>query len=255
MVYGITDIDKVRATVFPAGYLKDGTAAALPGVILVRWKSGHTDKLFQVYVNGEWAGVTSHTEQRELSVQYDHTHTAVIEVIWVTADDKFVDWGGRVTGWKKTDGSHAVLSFSRRGTIPLGSEARLYGDRGLGEINFAEVLDRQAVWLEPTEKWGWGLDAFGRGDFGYSGTGATGWGKGSFGYGEFGFDADRLSFESEELAAGRYRFAVRLADAAGNLDEGEILEAEVNIDPLPVGPGLSIESYDDQTETLALNIS
>ena len=65
MAYGSTDIDKVRATVWPAGYLRDGTVAAVSGVILVRWKSGHRDKLFQVYVNGEWAGVTSHPEQRE----------------------------------------------------------------------------------------------------------------------------------------------------------------------------------------------
>jgi len=255
MAYGITGIDKVRATVWPAGYMKDGTAAALSGMILVRWKSGHGDKLFQVYVNGERAGVTSDPEQREILVQYDHAHTAVIEVVWVTAEDKFRDWGVQLTGCKKADGSHAVVCFSRRGTIPLGSEARLFGNGGSGEINFEEILDRQVVWLEPTEKWGWGLDAFGQGDFGYSGTGAVGWGRGSFGNGEFGFDAELLSFESDELAAGRYRFAVRLADESGNMDEGEILEVEMNIDPLPVGPGLSIDRYDDQTEGLVLNIS
>ena len=254
MAFGSTNIDRVRATVFPAGQLKDGTAVALPGLILLSWRSPLTDKLFQVYVNGEFGGATSHPEQRALVVQHDHIHPAAIEIIWVTAEDKYVDYSRQLTGWQETDGSHAVLRFPRRGSIPLGSEAQLFWNAGEGDINYNEPINKQFVWADIADKWGWGSDGFGEGDFGYSGTGAIGWGRGNFGEGEFGFDADMLTFESKSLTAGAYNFAVRLSDARGNLDQGVIINKELHIDPLPIEPSLAIESYDDQSDILILNI-
>ncbi|KPK76405.1 MAG: hypothetical protein AMJ79_06715 [Phycisphaerae bacterium SM23_30] len=255
MTFGITEINKVRATVFPAGQLRDGTAVVLPGLILLSWQSKLTDKLFQVYVNGKLAGLSSHPKQRELVVQYDHTHPTGIEVIWVEAEDRYVDYSRQSTGWRETDGSHAVLCFHRRGSIPLGSEAQLYWNAGQGDIDYSEPISRQSVWADAADKWGWGLDSFGVGDFGNSGTGAIGWGRGDFGEGEFGFDADIITFESEPLTGGTYKFAIRLSDAWGSLDQGEIIQTEIHIDPLPIGPILDMESYDNQTDTLFLNIN
>ena len=152
-------------------------------------------------------------------------------------------------------GSHAVLSWPRRGTIPLGAKAMVYWNKGSGEIDYNNPLVTKAIWSSIVEKWGWGLDSFGKGDFGYSGTGAVGWGRGSFGKGEFGFDAEMVIFESESLPSGQYKFAVRMMDAQGNLDEGEFSTWECDIDPLPVAPGLQIESYDELSDILTLNIS
>ena len=229
MAFGITNIEKVRATAFLAGSDRVGKPAVLPGLTLVSWRSSETDKLFQVYVNGQLAGVTWYREQRMLLVEYDDTHTAAIEVIWVTSDCKCVDYSEQLTGFGATDGSHAVLGVLRCGTLPLGSTAALYWDSGTGEIDYSEPLAERAVWSDPLAKWGWGLDAFGKGDFGYSGTAAAGWGRGSFGEGEFGFDAELLTFKSGSLAGGDYQFALRLSDAVGNLDAGEVEIVSVNI--------------------------
>ena len=254
MAFGTSNIDKVRTMVFPAGQMRQDRLAAQSGLILLSWHSSETDKFFQVYVNGKLAGITSHPAQRKLLIQYDHRHSAALEVIWVTPDDKYVDYSEQLTGFGPEPGSHAVLSFPRRGNLPLYSDAHLFWDAGGGEIDYGEPLAVQAIWAGPFDKWGWGLDSLGRGDFGYSGTGATGWGRGSFGEGEFGFDAEMLTLQSDSLPAGAYKFPVRLVDAAGNLHEGDISLVTLSIDPLPAGPGLALESYDDSKDELVLNI-
>ena len=255
MAFGTTNIDKVRAMVFPAGQRREGGGAAQAGVLLVSWCSSETDKLFQVYVNGQRAGVSAHPRQRMLLVQYDHRHPAVIEVIWVTARDRYVDYARQLSGFTARDGGHAVVSLPRRGTIELGSVARLFWDAGTGQMDYAEPLAVQKVWPEPADKWGWGQDGFGCGDFGYSGRAALGWGRGSFGGGEFGFDADLLVFESEALPVGTYQFAVRIMDAKGNSDVGEVEKVTLSIDPRPEGPELTMASYDEVTGELVLEIN
>lgn len=255
MTYSTDNIDHVSAIAFPAGQLRDGTMVPLPGLILLKWHSSATDRLFQAYVNGRLAGATVVPEQRMLLVQYDHTHTAAIEIIAVTPNNRDKDYGPKLCGFKETDGCHVVLSWPRRGCLPLGSTAQVYWNGGSGDIDYGKPLATQAIWPDIAEKWGWGLDAFGNGDFGYSGNGAPGWGRGSFGEGEFGFDADMLSFRSEPLGLGKYAFVVRLFDGAGNIDEGGVAPVEIGVDPLPVAPNVTIENYDDTHDKLVLDIS
>jgi hypothetical protein len=254
MAFGTTNIEQVKAMSVPAGQRPKGGVVAQAGVMLVSWRSGETDKLFQVYVNGRLMGASAHRQQRALLVEYDHTHPAVIEVVWVRAQDRYVDYARQLNGFTEKDGVHAVVSLPRRGTMELGSRAKLFWDAGTGVMDYSQPLMVQEVWPEPEDKWGWGQDGFGRGDFGYSSTAAPGWGRGSFGEGEFGFDADKLVFESEALPRGTYQFAVRLTDAQGNAAEGEAEIVTVSIDPVPEGPGLAIESYDSGSNELVLNI-
>ena len=254
MSLSTANIDKVRATAFPAGMLRNGEIVALPGMVLVSWSSIETDKLFQVYVNSQRAGATSHPNQRSLLVEYNHTHTAVIEVVSVWPGDKNTDFSDQLTGFNANDGSHVILEWPRRGILPLASKANVYWNSGSDEIDYDNPLVVQDIWHGAAEKWGWGLDAFGKGDFGYSGTGAIGWERGSFGLGEFGFDADKVQFQSDSLALGRYKFAVRLSDGLGNLDEGEITTLTLSIDPIPASPNVSIEGYDDESDELVLNV-
>jgi len=253
MTFTIDNIEAVKAMTFPAGRLRDGTVVPMPGLIVVQWRSSETGKLFQVYVNGRLAGVTADPEQRMLLAPYDHSHPAAIEIVAVDAAEKDVDYAGELTGFTRDDGSHVLLSWPRLGTMPLGSEARVCWNDGDGEIDYDNPIATQAVWGDPTEKWGYGLDGFGEVGFGYSG-GAIGFGRGAFGLGEFGFDAEMMTFESEALPLGTYCLAVRLADATGNLDEGDVTSVELSIDPLPEAPILALESY-DKVEGLVLSIT
>jgi len=253
MAFGTSDIEQVRASGFPGGAAGEGVWF-LPGVVLLRWRSEACERLFQAYVDGRWAGVTSHPEQRELLVACEHEHPAAIEVVWVSPDCKYVDYSGHLSGWHEGDGAHAVIEVVRQGVLPADGTAVLYWDGGTGAVDYTSALAERSIWAGLSETWGWGLDGFGVGDFGYSGTGAPGWGRGVFGRGEFGFDADALEFVTEALSLGTYRFAVRIRDGVGNLDDGAAGELTVGIDPVPAGPRVSIDSYDEQSDRLVLQV-
>ena len=255
MGFSTANINKVRAMVFPAGMLSNGVVVWLPGAVLVSWHSSETDKLFQVYVDGQLAGATLHVQQRMLLVRYAHTHTAAIEVVAVEAEGRDVDYSEQLVGFTDADGSHAVLSWPKRGSLPLDSKANIYWNCGSGEVDYNEPLAIQNIWSGLAEKWGWGLDTFGNGDFGYSGTGAVGFGCGSFGLGELGFDAQMGRFQSGSLMVGTYKFAVRISDGLDNLDDGGVDILTVSVDPLPAAASVSIDSYDKQSDELVLNIS
>lgn len=255
MVFTTANIDNVKAMVFPAGALGDGGIVPLEGLILLTWRSGETDKLFQVYLDSRLSGATLHVQQRSLLVQYDETHPVAIEIVAVPAEERDIDYSEELYGFRNTDGSHAILRWPRRGKLPLGSKANVYWDSGDGDIDYDTLLASIPIWPAPADKWGWGLDGFGKGDFGYSGTGAVGWGRGSFGQGEFGFDADMLAFQSGALTTGTYRFAVWLADERDNFDQEDIEVFEITVDPLPEAPSLAIENYDYQSDQLVLNIT
>ena len=254
MAYSTEHISSVRAIGFPAGTKGGDEMVSLPGLVMVNWRSEETDKLFQVYVNGQWSGATSHPRQRKLLVEYEHPHIAAIEVVAVLPNEKSVDFSGELAGFTGADGCHAVIHWPRRGVLPLGSRTMVYGDEGSGQINYTDPLATIETWAGVAEKWGYGLDGFGKGDFGYSGTGAVGWGRGSFAWGEFGFDAEIQVFISDALAAGKYQFAVRVCDTQGNFIEGEDEVVTVYLDPLPAASRVSIENYDEQNDELVLDI-
>ncbi|MBN1844784.1 MAG: hypothetical protein JW810_03810 [Sedimentisphaerales bacterium] len=239
----------------PAGLLANAQGiAALPGLLLVGWQSPLTDKRFQVYVDGTPAQVTEHARQRMMLVEYEHVHPAAIEVIWVDLEDQYRDVSGQLTGFSSADGAHAIMHLPRLSRWPRASRVHLYGDGGMGSIDYSRALQSRPLWPNPLDSWGFGLDAFGGGDFGYSGTGAVGWGKGGFGIGEMGFDADELVLATEALPAGVYQFAVQLTDEFGNLDGSPTEIFTIGIDPIPAEPALRIESYDDVNDELRLEI-
>jgi hypothetical protein len=248
------DLSAVAATVFAGGRGGGDAAAGLPGLILVSWRSESRDKLFQAYVNGKWAGATVLPEQRALLVEAEAATPAVIELAAVDGESRDTDYAAEVCGPLSSAGCRAVLRWPRRGSLPRGSVAEVFGDGGTGVIDYSVVLGQQAVWPDGMEKWGWGLEGCDEGDFGYSGSGAPGWGGGSFGEGEFGFDAEMGCFVSVLPAAGRYRIAVRLRDAAGNVQADAAATATVTADPLPEAARLAIESYEEAEDRLVLRI-
>lgn len=254
MAFSTEQIEAVRAESFPMGRLRSGKVVATSGLVLVRWRSGLSDRLFQVYVNGCLAGVTSEPDQRMLLIHIEPRNLAAIEVGAVDAEERWSDHSPELTGFSNQDSSRVELRVPRRGELPLNSVVKVYWDFGSGTIDYSEELGERVVWLEEAEKWGWGLDGFGKGDFGYSGTGAVGWGKGSFGDGEFGFDGDVLTYRSQAIDPGKYKFDLRLMDGLGNLDAGGSGVVEVFVDPIQPSGELEIESYDDSSNSLMLKI-
>ena len=62
-------IEKVRAFELAGGIWEDGKSVAAPRIALVKWRSSWTDKFYQIYVGGQYAGATLETEQRQMVVQ------------------------------------------------------------------------------------------------------------------------------------------------------------------------------------------
>ena len=254
MPYSTEHIHNVKAMMFPAGQSSDGTIVPIPGLALLSWNCRQTEMFFQAYVNGRPAGVTAEFEQRTLLVQIEPKCVTLIEIIAVPPEEKYCDYSNKLEGFSQNDGCYAKLLWPRLGTLALTSKAAVFWDAGSGSINFQKPLEIIKIWPAEFDKWGWGLDKLGMGDFGYSGTGAIGWGRGSFGNGQFGFDADIMRFQSRPLEAGKYQFAVGLTDGPGNLNEGQSAQYTIRIDPVPNAPNLAIESYNEQNDTLKLKI-
>ena len=62
-------IENVRVVVLPDAVAADGRGTAFSRTALVIWKSWLEDMLYQVYVNGRFAGVTVDPQQRQLIIQ------------------------------------------------------------------------------------------------------------------------------------------------------------------------------------------
>ena len=254
MTEQIEQVELVRVSGWPMGMKADGEPVGLPGLALVSWKHPPTERVFQVYVNGALAAVSESSEPRRLLVAVDPTTQAVIEVLAVDAVVRNNDFSNQLSGFNSQDGSRVQLVWQRQANDELDSIAVIFSDNGSGVIDYIAPLAQVALWDERAEKWGFGLGGFGNEVFGYSDSGGVGFGEGCFGEGEFGFDVKRLTYTTEPLALGAYKFGLRVKDGAGHVNEAETVAFEVFVDPLPLPGQLAIGSYDDVNDRLVLNI-
>ncbi|MFA5291641.1 MAG: hypothetical protein WC496_01255 [Phycisphaerae bacterium] len=231
-------INKVRAFV-----LAGGTA-------VVKWHSTYDDKLYQVYVNGRFAGATIEPMQREIvvAIPFSVMTAARIEVFAVEPEFADTDFSNEVESGQKQTG-RVKLELPRTDDLPMGGEVNFYleGNR----------LNNRSIKILPefADKGGFGLSGFGSSDFGYDGSAAIGLGKGVFGIGWFGFDADMLNWQSGQLQAGRYKFEIEITDSFGNT-VGERIETETIIVIPPARPAerLTVKSFDRQSGKLILQV-
>jgi len=250
-------IDKVTAFALPVGIAADGSFITEPLAVLVRWHSTNSDKFHQIYVNGEYAGSTIDTQQREMIVHFRSCFKRAgrIEVYAVEpeyAQRDFSDEAGMIKQMGRVR-----LCWPRSQNLPVGATGKIYSNNGAGDIDIDEPLTETAIRLWPCwqDKGGFGMSRFGRSDLGYDGSAATGFGRGSFGNGEFGFDADMVCWTSGALEKGRYKFAVKVTDAYGNKDEGENETEFVTVVPEPVPcEQVDVASFDKETNELILSI-
>ncbi len=250
-----TGVDRIRAFGLIAGVAADGATLGEPLSVLVRWRSEHEDKLHQVYVNGEVAGVTCGFAQRMLVIPLLSSWSSAlrIEVYAVDPCEAYIDFSNEVDSAGQR--GRVEIGWLRHMGLPTDGFGRVYSNNGNGAVNYGAAASGEIEnWLAWQDKGGWGLSRFGVSDFGFDGSAAVGFGRGVFGRGEFGFDADWIQWVSGALANGLYRFGVKVADAFGN-ESGGIESDEVAIVRAAGGVDeIAVESYDENTDELVIDL-
>jgi hypothetical protein len=250
-------IDKVRAFALAAGIGADGAAVNEPVNILVKWSSGHEDKLHQVYINGQLAGLTDDCFQRTIiaTVRSVMSSSAKIEIYAVGLDEGDVDFSRQLENTVQF--GRVNLGWSRRQSLPLDGMGQVFSDGGSGVVDYDKPLTGCGLRLWPAwqDKGGFGLGRFGASDFGYDGSAAVGFGRGSFGEGDFGFDADAINWQSGELATGEYKFAVKISDREGNESSATETDAITVIRAAGGAEEIAVESYDKDQDELVLSVN
>jgi len=250
-------IEDVRAVALLDAVAADGRGAAFSRTALVTWKSSLDDLLYQVYTNGQLAGVTVDPQQRRLVVQIPSSFQAAVhvEVVAVACIEAHRDFGNELNS-VTVHSTRVRLTLLRSQSLPTAAVANFYYDGGTGVVDYATPLNETPipVWSCPQDKAGLGLAQFGLGDFGYDAAAAVGHGKGVFGQGQFGLDADTIEWTSPALSLGAYRFGVKIVNSLGN----ESLACETgSITVVPAAQPVSqleIVIFDEQTNELTLRI-
>jgi len=253
-------IEKVRAFELPAGIWANGECVGTPRAALVTWadKTNQGDMFYQVYVNGQYAGTTVDSRQRQMIVPVPSSFESAvrIEVFAVEAEQAHTDLSKELVSPPAASG-RVQISLLRSQNLPSDATAEIYFDNGTGVVDYSQPLSNRPIRIWPAwqDKTGFGMSRFGAGDFGYDSAAAVGFGKGSFGQGQFGLDADTIEWTSPPLMAGVYKFGVKITDRAGNKSNASETE------PITVIPGakpaeqVSISSFDKQTNELVLSVS
>jgi hypothetical protein len=250
-------IEAVRAFEIPCSIWADGGYIGAPKVALVKWRSNHSDKLHQIYVNGRFAGVTVDSRQRQEIVRIPASfETPVrIEVFAVEARYAHFDFSGEL-GVLFIGCGRVKITLLRGQNLPIGATADIFFNNATGQIDYENALTKEPLQIWPAwqDKAGLGMAGFGIGDFGYDGAAAVGFAKGSFGYGQFGFDADMIEWISRPLLRGIYKFAVKITDQAGRESISETEQITVTPAAKPA-EHLNIASLNKQTNQMILKIT
>jgi hypothetical protein len=179
-----------------------------------------------------------------------------IEVFAVEVEEANTDFSNDIDSSIGQSG-RVRISLLRSQNLPIGATAQIYFDNGTGEIDYDNPLNDSSirVWPARQDKAGFGMSRFGASDFGYDSAAAVGFGKGSFGNGQFGLDADTFEWVSAPMQAGVYKFALKIADEAGNeSSSSETIQVTVTPAARPAEQ-VSISSFDKQTNQLVLSVS
>lgn len=249
-------IEKVTVFELPNGIWSDGITSASPRSALIKWRSGLSGKFFQVYVNGEYGGVTNGFEERQMVIAVPGSPESAVRIEVFAVEAEYADRDLSDELDTEGESGRVRLNFLRSQELPAGSTIEIYCDNGTGQIDYNNRVNGQRIYVWPIwqDKSGWGMSRFGVSDFGYDSAGAVGFGRGSFGDGEFGFDSDTIEWFSEQMPAGVYKFGVKIVDAFGNQssvsESGEI----VVIPGTKPAESVSLLSFDKQANELVLSV-
>ena len=250
-------IEVVRAFELPCGIWTDGGYVGAPRVVLIKWRSFHSDMLYHIYVNGRFAGATVDDQQRQHIIQIPASFKSPVRIEVFAVEPKYahIDFGGDI-GVPHLGSGRVRITLLREQNLPIGATADVYFDNGTGEIDYGNALNDAPIRIWPAwqDKAGFAMVSFGESDFGYDSAAAVGFGKGSFGHGQFGLDADTFDWISPPMPAGVYKFAVKITDKAGHESTSET--RQVTVTPLAKpAEQISISSFDKQTNQLVFEIT
>lgn len=253
-------IEKVRAFELPAGIWANGKCVESPKTTLVKWidKKHQGDTFYQVYVNGQYAGATIDSQQKQMIVPTPSSFESAvrIEVFAIKPEYAHIDLSNELVSPPATSG-RIRISLLRSQDLPIDSSAEIYFDNGTGTVDYSQPLSNQPIRIWPAwqDKAGFGMSRFGVGDFGYDSAGAVGFGKGCFGHGQFGLDADTIEWTSPLLTAGIYKFGVKITDGTGNKSSTNETEPITVVPAARPAEQVNISSFDKQTNELVLSVS
>lgn len=187
-------IHSVRVFAMPVGIWPSGEYVGLPQAALVRWRSVLSDVLYQVYVNGRYAGTTVHSAERQMIVPVPASFSSPVRIEVFAVQPEYADMDLSSELSNPVDYNRIKLVMSRSQSLPAGATIQVYFDNGTGGIDYENPVTRNPVqiWTNWQDKAGFGMSRFGFSDFGYDSSGAVGFGKGCFGKDQFGIDADMI---------------------------------------------------------------
>ena len=250
-------IDSVRVFDLPAGIRADGQFIKEPRVALVKWRSSWSDKFHQVYVNGRYAGSTLDSLQRQLIVPIPMSFECPVRIEVFAVDSEYVDTDfSSELDHPSVDNGRVKITLLRSQNLPISATSNIYFDNGTGQINYENPLTSIPIQIWPAlqDKAGFSMSRFVLSDFGWDSAAAVGFGKGSFGYGQFGLDADTIEWTSQILPVGTYTFGIKITDPSGRQSTASET-GPITITPaVKPAEGLSVSSFDKQTNQLVLNI-
>jgi hypothetical protein len=249
-------IDSVRAFALAAGIRADGRHAQAPRAALVQWRSARSDKLHQVYVNGRYAGTTLDSRQRHIVVPTPTGFESPVRIKVFAVEAEYADTDFSSELAQPFAGNRVRITLLRSQTLPAEATAEIYFDNGTEQIDYDHPLAASPIRIWPAwqDKAGFAMSGFGLCDFGYDSAAAIGFGRGSFGHGQFGLDADTIDWISPPLPQGVYRFGVKVRDKAGAQSSTSETEPVTVIPAAKPAEGLSLSSFDKQTNQLVLTV-
>lgn len=250
-------IDSVRVFDLPAGIRGDGQFVKEPRAALVTWRSTFSDKFHQVYVNSRYAGTTFDNEQRQLFVPVPTSPECPVRIEVFAVEEEYADTDfSSELDRPFVDSGRVTITLLRSQNLAIDTEADIYFDNSTGQIDYDNPITETPIRIWPAWQYkaGLGMSRFGLSDFGWDSAAAVGFGKGSFGCGQFGLDADTIEWTSPSLPSGTYKFGVKVRDTSGrqstNSETGQITVTPA----AKSAEGLSVSSFDQQTNQLVLNI-
>jgi hypothetical protein len=204
------NISDVRAVVIPTA-VGLGQTWSEPGRVLVTWSSDWQDKYFQIYAAGILAGVTNALTARSMIIGIVARPGEIVGIEVFAVEPAYADED--LSCELAADGRNGTVRISWLKDQQLGLDTLIdiFYDAGTGVIDYSKPLNCRPIrlWRDEYEKAGFGLADMASCDFGFDGAAAPGLGLGSFGLAVHGFDAATDYWQSDQLPAGQYRFAVR----------------------------------------------
>ena len=215
----------------------------------ITFESDNSGLHHQLYVNGNLADSTDTVTQREFHLELaDYPRQVTIAA--VDSDHRTVDFSDLLGEDAQTPWLYQISVVKP----PHGQTDRisLMGDHATGLFDDEPLvrLDLQPDW---EDEWGFGCDSFGFGGAGFSSSSAPGAGKGAFGAGQFGIDAHVLTMSVALPEEGDHQLRLRVMSQDDLYTEGSIINFS-STPPPAVIPSITATSYDNQTETLTLEI-